>query len=55
VGVGSLIADRMRVVATLEPVECPEDGACGSSELPLADNSPLAPVDAAGGAGPQAM
>jgi hypothetical protein len=27
----------------VEAVECPADGACGSSELPLADNSPLAP------------
>ena len=35
----SLIADRLRGVATVEPVECPADGACGSCELPLADNS----------------
>ena len=50
---GRLIADRLRVVATLEPVEDFADGALGSSELPLAENCPLAPVGAALGADSQ--
>ena len=42
-----MIVDGLSVVATVEPVECLDEGACGSSERPLADNSPLAPVDSA--------